>query len=166
MVVDCPVDCPCVVRCLVRLANNKSPSPRHPVTTTNYYYYIDTRNTPNKINYQNIIRLGLTHADKFTTLTVVNELTLSLKGTNPMVNPNTKTEYPTHSTVGGYTIAYITTDAECYCGNCIADVIESDIHLLPESRIRDYDYPLDTILYQDTSEHPTLCESCSTDISN
>ena len=99
-----------------------------------------------------------------------------------MVKPNTKTEYPTHSTIGGYTIAYVTTDGDCYCGNCIADVVESDIHLLPESRVRDYDYPIPTILYDDvpsrwrgfppntkfeqiTPPHH-LCESCSTDISN
>lgn len=80
--------------------------------------------------------------------------------------PNLKTEYPTHSTIGGYTIAYITTDAECYCGNCIADVVESDIYLLPESRIRDYDYPIPTILYDDTNEFSHVCDCCNTDIGN
>lgn len=80
--------------------------------------------------------------------------------------PNINTEYPTHSAVGGYTIAYITTDGNCYCGNCIPDVVESDIYLLPESRIRDYDYPVPTILYDDTKEFSHVCDCCFNDIGN
>ena len=89
-----------------------------------------------------------------------------------MVKPNLKTEYPTHSscesnaTIGGYTIAYVTTDGDCYCGDCIADVVESDIYLLPESRIRDYDYPVPTILYDATDEFSHVCDCCHSDIGN
>jgi hypothetical protein len=83
-----------------------------------------------------------------------------------------KTEYPTHSTIGGYTIAYVTTDGECYCGDCIADVIESDIYLLPSQEARNYDYPIGTILHQEHNsekylhELPTTCEICECDIDN
>ena len=84
-----------------------------------------------------------------------------------MVKPNIKTEYPTHSTVGGYIIAYITTDGDCYCGNCIADVVDSDIYLLPEEQIRNYDYPLDTILYDERANGISQpCENCDSELGN
>ena len=77
-----------------------------------------------------------------------------------MNTPNLKTEYPTHSTVGGYTIAYITTDGECYCGNCFNEVVAT------------YDDDDELLVYVATIEHIEsdeslmLCESCNTDIGN
>ena len=110
--------------------------------------------------------VGLQHLTTLPIVDIVNDITTLFNGKNPMVNPNLKTEYPTHSTVGGYTIAYITTDGECHCGNCIVDVVESDIYLLPESRIRDYDYPIPTILHDDTEEFSHVCDCCHSDIGN
>ena len=80
--------------------------------------------------------------------------------------PNIKTEYPTHSTIGGYTIAYVTTDGDCYCGNCIVDVIESDLTLSPSEQLHSEDKPIPTILYDDTEEFSHVCDCCFNDIGN
>ena len=85
-----------------------------------------------------------------------------------MNNPNTKTEYPTHSscesnaTIGSYTIAYVTTDNsnEFYCGNCfneVAATYDDDDELL---------IYVATIQHIESDEHPIRCESCNTDIGN
>ena len=76
--------------------------------------------------------------------------------TNPSTTINPVTldgDYPTHTRIGGYVLAYITFDELPYCGNCIES---EDVHGSPRQ----------CLLHQDTNEYPTLCESCNTDISN
>jgi hypothetical protein len=62
-------------------------------------------------------------------------------------------DYPTHSRVGGYVLAYVTFDGLAYCGNCIE---EEDVHGDPSQGV----------LHQDGNEFPTECECCHADISN
>ena len=62
-------------------------------------------------------------------------------------------DYPTHSRVGGYVLAYVTFDGLAYCGNCIE---EEDVHGDPRQGV----------LHQDGNEFPTECECCHADISN